>query len=48
MIEDLVSHKSSKFTVGEAIADKASRSPFFNNLKEISGPIKSDNLSKLL
>ena len=37
MIEDLGRHKSMKFTRKEMVVDKAVRSPFFNNLKEIGG-----------
>ena len=37
MIEDLGHHKSTKFTRKEKVADRALRSPFFDNLKEIDG-----------
>ena len=37
MIEDLGRHKSTKFTRKEIVADKAFRSPFFDNLEEIGG-----------
>ena len=37
MIEDLGRHKSIKFTLEEKIVDKALRSLFFDNLKEIGG-----------
>ena len=33
MIEDLGSHKNTKFTCEERDIDKALRSPFFDNLK---------------
>ena len=37
MIEDLGSHRSTKFTLKEMVVDKALRSPFFDNLEEIGG-----------
>ena len=48
MIEHLGRHKSTKFTSEERVVDKALRSPFFDNLKEIGGPMKSKSLSELL
>ena len=48
MIEDLGRHRSTKFTSEERVVDKALRSPFFDNLKEIGGPMKSKSLSELL
>ena len=40
MIKDLARHKSIKFTHKERIADKALRSPFFEDLEEIGGVYK--------
>ena len=37
MIENLGRHKSTKFTREDMVVDKALRSPFFDNLEEISG-----------
>ena len=37
MIEDLGGHKSTKSTCEERVADKALRSPFFDDLEEIGG-----------
>ena len=37
MIENLGRHKSTKFIREERYVDKALRSPFFDNLKEIGG-----------
>ena len=37
MIKDLGHHRSTKFTLEEKVADKALRSPFFDNLEEIGG-----------
>ena len=33
MIEDLDCHKSTNFTLGEMVVDKALRSPFFDSLE---------------
>ena len=41
MIEDLVRHKSSKFTRKEMVVDKTLRSPFFDTLKVIGGAYRS-------
>ena len=48
MIEDLGRHKSTKLTSEERVVDKALRSPFFDNLKEIGGLMKSNSLRELL
>ena len=37
MIDDLGRHKRTRFTREERVVDKALRSPFFDNLEEISG-----------
>ena len=37
MIENLGRYKSTKFTREDMVVDKALRSPFFDNLEEISG-----------
>ena len=37
MIENLGRHKSTKFTREDMVVDQALRSPFFDNLEEISG-----------
>ena len=37
MVEDLHRHKSARFTRDEQVADKALRSPFFDNLGEVDG-----------
>ena len=41
MIEDLVRHKSSKFTQKEMVVDKTLRSPFFDTLKVIGWAYRS-------
>ena len=46
-MEHLGRHKSTNFTPEERVADKAVRSPFFDNLEEI-GETKLMSLSKLL
>ena len=48
MIEDLSRHKSTKFTCEERSVDKALRFPFFDNLEEIGGTMRSKRLSKVL
>ena len=48
MIENLGRHKSTKFTREDMVVDKALRSPFFDNLEEISGLMRSKSLRELL
>ena len=46
MIEDLRRHKKEKFTREEWIADKALRSPLFDNLEEIGGAYEVKKLKR--
>ena len=47
-IEDFDRHKCTKFTYEERVVHKALRSLFFDDLKEMVGPMRSKSLSKML